>query len=187
MNSLKAGAMTFQRSRPGLFVKKVMDDQAANLAALLAWGTLSALLPLLLGMLSLAGFILRDSRRMDEVYNSIVAVLPSQVAGPVTAVLEGMRQQSAASAGIVAILLLLFNGSGFFSNMAGVFDKAYHVEPRNFIVERLVGIGLLLVTTALLVASTLAAGLGSLVGNVPIGLPIGTMLGRAIGWSIPVV
>ena len=37
-------------SRVGLFAKKLMDDQAPNLAALLAWGTLSALLPLLLGV-----------------------------------------------------------------------------------------------------------------------------------------
>src|SRR4051812_7969976 len=55
MNSLKARFEAFQRSRVGLFLKKALDDKMPNLAALLAWGTLSAMLPLLLGVLSLAG------------------------------------------------------------------------------------------------------------------------------------
>ena len=63
---MKARLDAFQRSRVGLFVKKVMDDQAPNLAALLAWGTLSALLPLILGMLSVAGLILRDPQRLSH-------------------------------------------------------------------------------------------------------------------------
>ena len=60
MNSIKARLDAFQRSRPGLFGKKLMDDQVPNLAALLAWGTLSAMLPLMLGILGLAGLVLRD-------------------------------------------------------------------------------------------------------------------------------
>ena len=60
MNSLKSRLVAFQRSRARLFIKKVLDDQVPNLGALVAWGTLSTLLPLLLGMLSLAGLLLRD-------------------------------------------------------------------------------------------------------------------------------
>jgi len=71
--------------------------------------------------------------------------------------------------------------------MASVFDHAYHVEPRNFVMERVLAIVMLVVTTALLVISTLAAALGTLVGNVPIALPIGPVLGRLVGWSISIV
>src|SRR5438105_14260988 len=122
MDSLKARLAAFQRSRVGLFVKKVIDDQAPNLAALLAWGTLSAILPLLLGVLSLSGLILRDPQRLNQVYDTLVAALPSDAAGPITSVLDSVRQTSAAPAGIIAILLLLINGSSFFSNMASAFD-----------------------------------------------------------------
>src|SRR5438105_5325751 len=137
MDSLKAKIEAFQRSRVGLFVKKVLDDQAPNLASLLAWGTLSAMLPLLLGVLSLSGLILRDPQRLDQVYNTVIMLLPADAAGPVTSVLDSMRKSSAEPVGIIAVLLLLVNGSSFFSNMASVFDQAYHVEGRNFIVERL--------------------------------------------------
>src|ERR1700704_6203398 len=90
VNSLKAKLDAFQRSRVGLFIKKVMDDQAPNLAALLAWGTLSALLPLILGVLSVAGLILRDQQRLDQVYNTLLLVVPSQAAGPIGDALQGV-------------------------------------------------------------------------------------------------
>src|SRR5689334_4371214 len=102
MGGLKSKLEKFQRSRAGLFVKKIMDDQVPNLAALLAWGTLSAILPLILGILSLAGIILRDQQRLDQIYNTLLVVLPSQAAGPIGDALQGVRQ-SAAPAGIIAI------------------------------------------------------------------------------------
>src|SRR3954449_12470754 len=98
MNWLKARLAALQRSRPGLFVQKVLDDKMPNLAALLAWGTLSAILPLLLGLLAIAGLVLRDQDRLDQVYNSITGALPAAAAEPITGVLDGMRQ-SAASVG----------------------------------------------------------------------------------------
>jgi membrane protein len=185
MNSLKGKLAAVQRSRPGQFVKKVLDDQMPNLAALLAWGTLSAILPLLLGLLALAGMVLRDQQRLDEVYNALTSSLPA-VAEPITSVLDGMRQ-SAASVGILAIALLLINGSSFFTNMASVFDQAYHVQGRNVFVERLIGLGMLIVTAAMLVMSTLAAGLSSLVSNMPNVLPIGPLLGRVVGSCVSIV
>jgi membrane protein len=185
MNSLKARFAAFQRSGPGRFVQKVLDDQMPNLAALLAWGTLSAILPLLLGLLAIAGLVLRDQRRLDQVYSSLTSVLPEAAAEPITNVLDGMRQ-SAASVGIIAIILLLVNGSSFFTNMASVFNQAYHVQGRNIVVERLIGLGMLLLTAALLVLSTLAAGLSSLVSNVPGALPIGPVLGQLVGWLVAI-
>ena len=187
VDSLKARLEAFQRSRAGLFVKKVLDDQAPNLAALLAWGTLSAILPLLLGVLSLAGIVLRDPQTLNKVYGAVLGAIPGEVAGPVTGVLDSMRQGSAAPAGIVAIVLLLVNGSSFFSNMASVFDQAYHVQGRMVVFERLIALGMLILTTALLVVSTLAAGLSGLANNIPGALPIGPLLASVIGWSIQII
>ena len=187
MESLKAKLEAFQRSRVGLFVKKVMDDQAPNLAALLAWGTLSAILPLILGVLSVAGIVLRDPRRLDAIYNTLLVLVPAQAAGPLGDALQSVREASAAPAGIVAVVLLLVNGSSFFSNMSSVFDQGYHVESRNFLMQRVVAGVMLIITTILVVIATLAAGLSSLIGNVPLGLPIGPLLARVLGWSISIV
>jgi len=187
MKSLRARFEAFQRSGLGLFVEKIMDDQAPNLASLLAWSTLSAILPLILGVLSVAGLLLRDPQILEQVYNTVLALVPAQAAGPVGDALQGVRLASAAPAGIVALVLLLYNGSSFFSNVASVFNQAYHVTSRNFVVERLIAIAMLVITTILLVVSTLAVGLGSLVGSVPINLPVGPALARAISVLISIL
>jgi membrane protein len=187
MNSLKTRLEAFQRSRAGMFFKKVLDDQTPNLGALLAWGTLSTMLPVLLGVLSIAGLVLRDQQRLDRVYDALLTALPSSAAGPITDVLDGMRQGSAAPAGVIALALLLISGSSFFTNMASVFDQAYHVPGRNMIVERLIGLGMLAVTAALLVVSTLATGLSSFVTRMPGVLPFGPVASQAVGWSVTIV
>jgi uncharacterized BrkB/YihY/UPF0761 family membrane protein len=48
-------------------------------------------------------------------------------------------------------------------------------------------IAVLIVTSVLLVISTLAAGIGTLIGNTPIGLPIGPALGRTVSFSISIL
>jgi membrane protein len=187
MSSLKKRLEAFQRSPVGCFINKVVADRAPNLAALLAWGTLSALLPLMLGILSLAGLILRDPKMLDQVWNTLLTLIPPAAAGPLGEAIDGVRQVSAAPAGILALVLLLVNGSSLFTNMASVFDEAYHVPDRNFVMQRVIAIVMLVVTTALLIASALAAGLGALVDNVALPLTIGPLLARAISWSVSIL
>jgi membrane protein len=187
MNALKARLDAFKQSRFGQFLEKVQNDQVTDLAALLAWGTLSAVLPLILGILSITGLVLRDPQRLDEVYRALVALLPGQASDLLGPALDGVRKQSAAPAGLIALALLLFNGSRFFNNLATIFNHAYHVPNRGMLKSHLLAIAMLLIVTTLLVVSSVALGLGAALGNLPIGLPIGPALGRVISWSLSIL
>lgn len=187
MDSIKAKLAAFQESKAGQFLQKFQDDQGFNLASLLAWGTLSSILPLLLGVLGIAGLVLRDQQRLDQLYSTLLVMVPAQAAGPLGDALDGVRKGSAGGAGIVGLLLLLYNGGNFFSNMASVFNQAYHVENRNFLVHRLVAIFMLAVTAVLLVVSTVALGFGAVIGSLPLGLPFGPVFGRVISWSLSIL
>jgi membrane protein len=176
----------FKRSRVGQFVQKVMDDRAPNLAVLIAWGTLNTLLPLILGILALAGFVLRDPDRLNQLTAAMFSILPADAAQTLQGILTTTRE-NAGTAGILSIVLLLFSGTNFFGNMEMVFNMAYHVEDRNLIMQRVVALIMLVIVTALLVVSTTAYGLGNLVGALPIGVPVGPVLGRAIGWLVSIV
>src|ERR671929_1284634 len=171
----------FQQSRVGQFVKKVMDDRLPNLAVLLAWGTLNTLFPLVLGMLAISGFVLRDPQRLDELTGSLFSVAPGQAATTLRDILTSTRE-SAGAASIISVALLLFSGSNFFANMQMVFNLAYHVEDRNFILQRVVAIIMLLIVTALALVSTTAYGLGNAIGSLPMAVPVGPVLGRVVGW-----
>jgi membrane protein len=187
MQALKQKLDAFQRTKLGLFLKKFIDDQATNLAALLAWGTLSTLLPLILGILAITGLVLRDSQRVDQVYGTLVAVLPQDAAGPVSDALDGVRQEGAAPASIVGLVLLLFNGSSFFSNMASVFDQAFHVDDRNIVMKTLVSVMMLIITSVLLVVSIVSLSIGGLIDSIAQVVGIGPVLGRVVTWSISIV
>jgi membrane protein len=175
-----------QQSRIGQFAKKAMDDRVPNLAVLLAWGTLNTLLPLFLGILAISGFVLRDPRNVDQLGNALLSFAPGDAATTLRDILASTRE-SAGAASIISVALLLFSGSNFFANMEMVFDLAYHVEGRNFIVQRGIAIVMLVIITALLVVSTTAYGLGNLVGNLPLAVPVGPVLGRVVGWSMSIV
>jgi membrane protein len=183
---LKSKLDAFQRSGLGLFFKKIIDDQLPNLATLLAWGTLSTVLPLMLGILGLAGMVLRDPQRLDAVYNTLLGLVPAEAAAPLGEALRGVRE-GAAPAGIFAIVLLVFNGSSLFASMASVFDQAYHVEGRNFIVQRAIAIVMLVVVSALLVLSTLALSIGTFIASTAIILPIGPAIVSATSWAISIL
>ncbi len=187
MEAVKQKLAAFQQSRVGLFLKKFSDDQGTNLASLLAWGTLNTLLPLLFAVLALAGLVLRDPRRLDEFYTMLTALIPSAASGPLSDALQRIRDEAAAPASVVGVVLLLWTGSGFFSNMASIFDQVFHVEDRNFIMQRVVAVLMLIVVTALLVISVLALGTGSFFDALKLGWPIGPVLARAISWSISIV
>jgi uncharacterized BrkB/YihY/UPF0761 family membrane protein len=61
-----------RRSRANQFVTKLLQDEAPNLAALLAWGMLSTLLPLLMGILAVAGLLLRDPEVVEVDCNPVL-------------------------------------------------------------------------------------------------------------------
>src|SRR5919206_819573 len=176
----------FRESRAGQFLKKVQDDRVPNLAILLAWGTLNTLFPLVLGMLAISGFVLRDPQRLDQLTGALFSLAPGQAATTLRDILTTTRE-SAGAASIISVLLLLFSGSNFFANMQMVFNLAYHVEDRNFILQRVLAVIMLLIATALLLVSTTAYGLGNAIGSLPIAVPVGPVLGRIVGWSISIV
>jgi membrane protein len=178
-------------SRPGQFLTKLSQDEAPNLAALLAWGMLTTLLPLLLGILAIAGLLLRDPQRLDQVYSLLLASIPQEAAQPIRGALDNVRA-TAGAAGIISVVLLLYNGSRLFATMQTVFNRAYYVDNRNFVVANAVAVFMLLVITLLLLISTVAVGVGSVLGGasdavlgaLPIQVPGRGLVGQAISWGV---
>ena len=177
--------------RVGQFLRKLMDDRVPNLAVLLAWGALSTLFPALLGLLALAGLLLRDPQRLDQVTGALFALLPEPTAGTLREVLARIRP-NAGVAELISVLLILFNGANFFAGMQSVFNLAYHVPDRNLVLQRVVGLLVLIGVLALALVSTtayslgavLAAESGMLLALLPFALPGRTLLGAGIGWLV---
>jgi membrane protein len=145
-------------------------------------------------LLAVAGLVLRDPQTLEAVKSKVLESLPSDVAGIVGNILQETLR-SAAVLGIVGVVLLLWNGSGFFVKMQSIFNQAHHVPDRNFVGQRAVGLVMLLVAAALLLISTAAYGAASVLVSasdlvfqyVPFEVPGRGLLGGLIGWSLSIL
>ena len=180
-----------RRSGLGRFVSKFYADGGMDLATLIAWGTLSTVFPVLLGIAALAGVLLQDAERSMQLTSTLLRYVPAQAALPLGALLEDTGRH-AGKWGIVGLGLLILNGSHLFANLQSVFDRAYRVPHRGFVAGRLISLLMLLIATALLVLSAAAYSLGGLLGSasdaavlaLPFDVPARGLIARSIGYVV---
>jgi membrane protein len=151
--------------------KKFGDDQAGNLAALLAYYAFASLFPLLLVFITLLDIVLRNSPSLHAtVLNYTFEQFPSQVGKTLESSVNSLNQTGAA---LVAGLLLSFLGARGVANAAQNALNTVWAVPRT---QRpgfpwsllrsfgmIVAVGLGLVVTSVL--STVAAGAGQALGG----------------------
>src|SRR5712692_525327 len=138
-------------SVPGRVIRKFLEDQAPNWAALIAWNALFALFPMVIFAASLLGFALRlFGEANDAVYKTIFSVIPND-SGQQTEVIKavsGVKSQSGVLF-IVGLVGLLWGGSALFGAMEQAFAMIYHTKPRDFIRQRLIAFGMVFLFTIL--------------------------------------
>jgi membrane protein len=147
------------------FVQKLADDRMPTLAALVAWSLFNTVLPLLLGIPALLYLILGNAPQVAGVVELLLRLLPEDTSAALRATLES-AQSSAAAAGVISVLLLLLTASNLFTALESVFDLAYCVPERPLVMQRVVGLGTLVLVSALLLASTTLAMVAGDLGSV---------------------
>ena len=188
MDGLLARLDRFQQRRswaafPFAVVKKFGEDQAGNLAALIAYYAFFSVFPLLLAFSTILGFVLHGHPDWQHsVEHSAFAQLPLMISKDQPAPLHG-----SVVALVVGLLLALWSGLGVGKTAQTAFNTVYLV-PRNerpdFLRSTLRALGLvvvggvgLMVTTALSTAITSAGSIG--------GVSLGPGL-RIVGTAIAI-
>ena len=155
----------YQQRRKGLAIgvavfKKFGDDQAGNLAALIAYYAFFSLFPLLLVLTTVLGFVLHgNAGAQSAVEQSALAQFP----------IIGQKIQLHALNGSVVALVIglitsLLAGMGVTGAAQNAFDRVWAVPYKdrpNFFQARLRGLGLLTFLGVLFLISTVASGLVS--------------------------
>ncbi len=152
-----------QRSRrlgfAGGVIRKFGDDQAGQLAALIAYYGFLSLFPLLLVFVTVLGFILEGNPSAQEsVLHSTLSQFP--VIGTQLEHNIGSIKGSAASLAI-GLLGSLFAGLGITGATQNAFNQVWYVPHKrrpNFLAARLRGLALLVMLGLLAILSTVAAG-----------------------------
>lgn len=134
---------------PGHVIQKYLEDRAPNWAALIAWNALFALFPIVIFAASLLGFALRlFGEANDAVYKTIFSIIPGETQTELLKAVAGVKSQSGVLF-IVGLVGLLWGGSALFGAMEQAFDRIYHTKPRDFIQQKLVSFGMVVLFTVL--------------------------------------
>jgi membrane protein len=147
-------------------IKKFSDDQASQMAALIAYYGFFSLFPLLLVFVTILGFVLEgNASAQNSVLHSTLSQFPiigEQLQKNVTS-LKGNALSLA-----IGLAGSLFAGLGITGATQSAFNQVWYVPHKNrpnFLTSRLRGLGLLIVLGVLAIVSTVAAGFVSAGGS----------------------
>jgi membrane protein len=148
LNRASGGRMDIAKDAIASFSEK----RASQAAAGLAYYALFSLFPLLLVLIAGSSFFLQSEQAFALVARILQEALP--VSGQL--INENLRQIWAGrgTVGVLGLLALLWSASGFFTNLAYNINLAWpKASRRNFLANRLVGLGMIAGLILLLVLS----------------------------------
>src|SRR5256884_156593 len=189
-------------SVPGRVIRKFLEDQAPNWAALIAWNALFAMFPIVIFAASLLGLVLRlFGQANDRIYSTIFTAIPGDPR-PLLDAVTTVKSQSGVLF-IVGLIGLLWGGSALFGVTEQAFAVIYHTKPRDFLRQRLIAFGMVFLftilvgvavaTSALLPAlkhipnipEFLYSGVAAFILQVVVGITAGLLLFGSMYYVIP--
>jgi membrane protein len=190
-------------SVPGRVIRKFLEDQAPNWAALIAWNALFAMFPIVIFAASILGYALRlFGQANDVVYKTIFTAIPGGQQGELLKAVSGVKSQSGILL-IVGLVGLLWGGSALFGVMEQAFAVIYHTKPRDFVRQKVIAFGMVFLFTILVgvavatsailpalkhipdVPSFLTSAVAAFILQVVVGIVAGFLLFVSIYFVIP--
>jgi membrane protein len=156
---------------PVRLVRAYLDSQAANYAAGLAFNMFMSMFPLMLGLLSIVGLILRDPAQLAQVQATLTQFFPPD-AHPALQKTLGQVRDRAGLLGVIGVVGLLWSGSGLFAAMEFSLGQMFGAAQRDFLRQRLMALIMTGAFVVVIVASVVANAALALVRSVPFAGPI---------------
>ena len=160
-----------QESGLGWLSRRYGEDRAALLAGAIAYNALFAMFPIIVAILAIIGFFLRDPAALDQARSAIIGAFPPTVAGSVLEVVEGI-EQSAGLLGVIGLVGLLWAGSGLFGTLEVALNQVYRVRGRSFVRQKLMAAGMIFIFAFLLVLVVAASSLAQFVARLARAVPV---------------
>jgi membrane protein len=176
---------------PAAFWLKITNDWIFNLSGLLAYNFLFAVFPLLILILAITGYILRNIAPGTEtlVTDNIVRALPAGIGSVIVQVVSARLKTSAGWLLVVGVATALFAGSRLFLTLENCFGIVFRLRSRNPIRQNRMAFLLLLLYLVLLplfmMTFLLPAGIERLFdpsGQDTVGTTVVTIVGFALAF-----
>jgi membrane protein len=166
-------------------IQKLLKDNLGSLGAIVSWSILTSVVPIIVGLIAISGFVLRNNPSAQQ---SVVSHLSQALRGVVQP--NDIRKLVSASTqhtgllGVVGLLGVLWGGSSVGGAISTTFQAIFEVDSRNFIVEKLIDIAMIFVFTALMLVILLGTAAGAMVKTVFTSLSIPDAAAFVVGTAI---
>ncbi len=149
-------------------------SRANDLAAAIAYYALLSIVPIILGLVSIIGVVLRTDEGFRQAAELVSWIVPDELAGNSLDVLPQLRDQSGAYA-IVSLLGFVWVGSTFFAALGRAMNQVYRVPDRPPLQQRLRAFVSVITFAVLFTVSVIAAIVPTVVlgideDSLPLGL-----------------
>jgi len=152
------------------------ESQASNYASALAFTCMLAMFPLMLGVLSLVGFAVRDAAAEARAEALIIQVFPGSSQPELIDALRGVKQ-SAGWLGLLSLAGLLWSASSIFSTMEFALSQIFGTKQRDLVRQKLMG---LVMMVLLVVAVGITVAANALAALFPFAWITGLVVGSAV-------
>jgi YihY family inner membrane protein len=156
------------------FFTKFNNDWSMVFAGTLAYSLLTAIVPILIAILSVLGFVL-GSGTVDYVTNHLTSGGNKLLNQAVTQQLKLVIMQLKKEAGLlalIAIITAIFGGSRLFLGLEGCLDIIYRVRPRKMIGQNVMAIGMMILFIILVPIMIFAATLPGIIQSFIVSNPV---------------
>ena len=172
-------------SLPLRAISRFLDAQGPNWATIVAWNLFFAFFPMVFLVISAVGLALHDPSTRATIEQQVLAAFPScqakQSSGGSCQIITALNdfRRSTGLFAIVGILGLVWTGAGLFSAMENGLNSLYPCKSRDFLQQKLMAIGMVIVFIVMALPLLLSGSLLSLLQSIP-GLP-GFLHGGVVG------
>ena len=163
------------------FGTKFNNDWVMTFAAGLAFNLITAIFPIVIAIIAIAGFIFGNfvPSIQHDLITHIEQVFPTQLAsGNILQPALTTLSKNAGFLAFVAVLVAIFGGSRLFVSIEGYFAIIYHTRQRDLIPQNLMALGMLLVFVILVPLMVFASSIPALVQSILQATPVSQIPGN---------
>jgi membrane protein len=150
-----------------------LDDAAPSMGAALSYYTIFSLAPLLLIVMSVAGFVFGEEAARGELFGQLRSLMGDEAAKTVEALLASLNKPAQGiGASLMGFALLIIGATSVFGELQNALDRIWRAPARvtssgvwNLLRERLLSVGMIFGLAFLLMVSLIAGAFVSALGK----------------------
>jgi membrane protein len=155
---------------PVRVIRRYLDHQGPNWGTLIAWNALFAFFPIVLVTITVLGLVLQDPGVKQQIESQIAAGFPNCRHGQHCEIIDALnsfRERTGVYA-IIGFAGLFWSGSALFGAMDQGLSTLYGCKSRDFLQQKLMSFGMILLFTLLTMPLMLSGSLLGVLEHLPL-------------------